>query len=145
MQIATGVHETIHLFCLFLISIEFIGVTLVNTIVQVSSVECYNTSSAYCTVFTTPSAHAFSFFNKLESWINIHKAVKIRACKKEGCLKFRLLTLPRCKPSVCSLNYQQNLLLTKCLLGSKRFILFVYYGNCQFYLSHEMYYRQQRS
>ena len=33
MQIATGVHETIHLFCLFLISIEFIGVTLVNTIV----------------------------------------------------------------------------------------------------------------
>ena len=41
-----------HLFLKYFI--EFIGVTLVNTIMQVSGVQFYNTSSVYCTVCSPP-------------------------------------------------------------------------------------------
>ena len=39
--------------------ITFIAMTLVNKIIQVTSVQCYNTLTVYCTVFTTQSQVSF--------------------------------------------------------------------------------------
>ena len=39
---------------LFFLFIEFIGVTLVNTIIQVSAAQFYSTSSVHCTVCSSP-------------------------------------------------------------------------------------------
>ena len=43
----------------FVFLMEFIGVTSVNKIIQVSGVQFYNTSSVYYIVFTTPSQVSF--------------------------------------------------------------------------------------
>ena len=39
---------------ILLFSIELIGVTLINNIIQASGVQFYHTSSAYCTVCSPP-------------------------------------------------------------------------------------------
>ena len=46
-------------FVLFSIFIEFIGVTLVNKIIQVSGVQFYNTLSVYCIGHSTPRSSLF--------------------------------------------------------------------------------------
>ena len=50
----------------FTIFIDFIGMTLVNKIIQVSCVQFYSISSIYCILFTTPCQ--ISFHHHLSSF-----------------------------------------------------------------------------
>ena len=56
-----------------LLFIEFMGVTLVNKIIQVSSVQLYNTKpSVYCTVCSTLSQIFYHHFPPLPSCTSLH-------------------------------------------------------------------------
>lgn len=42
------------IYCLFFLFIEFMGVTLVNKIIQISGIQFYSPSSVFCTVCLLP-------------------------------------------------------------------------------------------
>ena len=66
-------YHWIFYFLKLLLFIEFMGVTLVNKIIQVSSVQLYNTKpSVYCTVCSTLSQIFYHHFPPLPSCTSLH-------------------------------------------------------------------------